>query len=180
MADEKEVKKDEVVEEKEAETKAEETAPAEEKQEEKAEEKTEEKAEAPAEEAEEEGAEVEVPAEFKALVEQVENMSVLELNELVKLLEKKFGVSAAAVAVAGPAGDAGGEEKSDFDVELTAIGDSKIGVIKAVKAALGLGLKEAKEMVEGAPVVVKAGAPKEEAEELKKAMEEAGATVTLK
>ncbi len=124
--------------------------------------------------------EVEVPAEFAALIEQVENMTVLELNKLVKVFEKKFGVSAAAVAAAGPAGDAGADAKTDFDVELTAPGDSKIGVIKAVKGALGLGLKEAKEMVEGAPIVVKAGVPSEEAEELKKTLEEAGAVVTLK
>ncbi len=130
----------------------------------------------------EETKEVEVPAEFKDIVEKIENMSVMELNQLVKVFEEKFGVSATAVA-AGPAagGDAGGaEEKSEFDVELTSAGESKIGAIKAVKTALGLGLKEAKDMVEGAPVVVKAGASKDEAEELKKALEEAGATVTLK
>lgn len=135
--------------------------------------------EAPAEEA---GADVEVPAKFKDLVETVEGLSVLELHELVKLLEKKFDVSAAAVAVAAPgaAGGDAGEEKSSFDVELASVGDSKIAVIKAIKEVLGLGLKEAKDMVEGAPVVVKAGAKKEEAEELKAKLEEAGASVELK
>ena len=125
---------------------------------------------------------VEVPAEFKALVEQVEKMSVLELHSLVKLLEKRFGVSAAAVAVAGPAagGDAGGAEQSEFTVELTDAGAQKIAVIKVVKEACGLGLKEAKEMVDGAPAEVKAGLKKEDAEELKAKLEEAGAKVNLK
>lgn len=127
-------------------------------------------------------AEVEVPAAFKKLVEEIEKMTVLELSELVKVLEKKFGVSAAAVAVAGPAagGAGGGEEKSSFDVELTDGGANKIAVIKVVKEALGLGLKEAKDMVDGAPAVMKAGLKKEEAEELKKKVEEAGGKVTLK
>ena len=126
---------------------------------------------------------VEVPAEFQALVEQVEKMTVLELHELVKVLEKRFGVSAAAVAVAGggaAGGDAGGEEQSEFTVELTDAGAQKIAVIKVVKAACGLGLKEAKEMVDGAPAEVKAGLKKEDAEALQKELEEAGATVTLK
>lgn len=125
---------------------------------------------------------VEVPKEFAALVEQVEKMSVLELHELVKVLEKRFGVSASAVAVAGPAagGDAGGEEQSEFTVELTEAGGQKIAVIKAVKEILGLGLKEAKEMVDGAPAEVKAGLKKEDADEMKAKLEEAGATVTLK
>lgn len=124
---------------------------------------------------------VEVPAEFKALVEQVEKMSVLELHELVKVLEKRFGVSASAVAVAGPAagGDAA-EEQSEFAVELTEAGAQKIAVIKAVKEVLGLGLKEAKEMVDGAPAVLKEGVKKEDAEALKAKLEEAGAKVTLK
>lgn len=124
---------------------------------------------------------VEIPKEFKALVEQVEKMSVLELHELVKVLEKRFGVSASAVAVAGPAaaGDAG-EEQSEFTVELTEAGAQKIAVIKAVKEALGLGLKEAKDMVDGAPAVVKEGMKKEDAEALKAKLEEAGAKVTLK
>lgn len=124
---------------------------------------------------------VEVPAEFAALVEQVEKMTVLELHELVKVLEKRFGVSASAVAVAGPAagGDAA-EEQSEFTVELTEAGAQKIAVIKAVKEVLGLGLKEAKEMVDGAPAVVKEGVKKEDAEALKAKLEEAGAKVTLK
>ncbi len=124
---------------------------------------------------------VEIPEQFKKLVEQVETMSVLELNELVKVLEKRFGVSAAAVAVAGPAaaGDAG-EEQSEFTVELTDAGAQKIAVIKVVKEVLGLGLKEAKEMVDGAPAEVKAGMKKEDAEALKAKLEEAGAKVTLK
>lgn len=128
-----------------------------------------------------EESQAEVPAEFKELVEKVENMSVLELNQLVKVLEKRFGVSAQAVAVAGGAsGDSATEEQDEFTVELTSAGDKKIGVIKAVKAALGLGLKEAKELVESAPAVLKEGASKEDSEELKKAIEEAGGTVTLK
>ena len=125
---------------------------------------------------------VEVPKEFKKLVEQVEEMTVLELHELVKVLEKRFGVSASAVAVAGPAaGDsASGDEQSEFTVELTEVGGQKIAVIKAVKEACGLGLKEAKEMVDGAPAEVKVGLKKEDAEALKAKLEEAGATVTLK
>jgi len=128
------------------------------------------------------GETVVVPAKFKALVDAVETMTVLDLHELVKLLEKKFGVSAAAVAVAGPAAVAAGdvEEKSLFNVELTAAGDQKIGVIKVVKAELGLGLKEAKDMVEAAPTMLKEGMKKEDAEALKKKIEEAGGKVTLK
>ncbi len=124
-------------------------------------------------------ADVEVPEKFKALVEQVENMSVLELNELVKLLEKKFGVSAAAVAVAGPAG-AAAEEQSEFTVVLTSDGGAKIPVMKAVKEILGLGLKEAKELVEGIPANIKEGVSKEEAEEVKGKIQEAGGKVELK
>tara|TARA_B100000508_G_scaffold53461_1_gene41406 strand:+ start:1667 stop:2185 length:519 start_codon:yes stop_codon:yes gene_type:complete len=126
---------------------------------------------------------VEVPKEFAKLVEQVEKMTVLELHELVKVLEKRFGVSAAAVAVAGGAGaggDAGGEEQTEFTVELADAGAQKIAVIKVVKEVCGLGLKEAKEMVDGAPAEVKAGIKKEEAEEIKGKLEEAGATVNLK
>jgi len=124
---------------------------------------------------------VEIPEAFKALVEQVETMTVLELHELVKVLEKRFGVSASAVAVAGPAagGDAA-DEQSEFTVVLTAAGASKIAVIKAVKSACGLGLKEAKELVDGAPADVKAGLKKEDAEALKAELEAAGATVELK
>ena len=142
-------------------------------------EKEEKKEEAPA--AEEE--EVEVPAKFKKLVEEVENMSVLELHELVKVLEKKFGVSAAAVAVAAPgagAGAAAEEEKSSFTVELADAGGQKIAVIKVVKEVLGLGLKEAKDLVDGAPSPLKENVPKEEAEEIKTKIEEAGGKVELK
>lgn len=137
-------------------------------------------AEAPATDSAEEA--VEVPAKFKTLVEQVETMSVLELNELVKILEKKFGVSAAAVAVAAPGAAAGGEEeeKSSFTVELTDAGAQKIAVIKAVKEILGLGLKEAKELVDGVPSVLKENVPKEESAELKAKIEEAGGKVELK
>lgn len=124
---------------------------------------------------------VEVPAKFKKLVEEIEGMSVLELHELVKTLEKKFGVSAAAVAVAGPAAAGpAAEEKSTFTAELTAGGEQKIQVIKVVKEVLGLGLKEAKDLVDGAPAVLKENMKKEEAEELKKKIEEAGGKVTLK
>ncbi|MCR4325644.1 MAG: 50S ribosomal protein L7/L12 [Patescibacteria group bacterium] len=116
------------------------------------------------------------------MVEAVEKMTVLELNELVKVFEKKFGVSAAAVAVAGPAagGAAAGEEKSEFTVELTSVGEQKIAVIKVVKEVLGLGLKEAKDMVESAPAVLKEDVKKEDAEEWKKKIEDAGGKVTLK
>lgn len=115
----------------------------------------------------------------------IENMTVLELAELVKELEEKFGVSAAApvaVAAAGPAVAAGPaeEEKTEFDVVLKAAGDKKINVIKVVRAVTGLGLKEAKDMVDGAPNTVKEGASKEEAEDIKKQLEEAGASVELK
>jgi large subunit ribosomal protein L7/L12 len=124
----------------------------------------------------------EVPAKFKKLVEEVENMTVLELSELVKVFEKKFGVSAAAVAVAGPAAGAaaGGEEKSTFDVELTDAGANKIAVIKVVKEALALGLKEAKDLVDGAPSMLKQGIKKEDADELAKKITEAGGKATLK
>jgi large subunit ribosomal protein L7/L12 len=119
------------------------------------------------------------------VVEFIENMTVLELAELVKELEEKFGVSAAApVAVAAAAGPAAAapaaEEKDEFNVVLTSAGDKKINVIKVVRAATGLGLKEAKDLVDGAPQTVKEVLPKAEAEELKKQLEEAGATVELK
>jgi large subunit ribosomal protein L7/L12 len=116
-----------------------------------------------------------------SIIEAVEKMTVLELNELVKAIEEKWGVSAAAVAVAGPAaaGDAG-EEQSSFNVELTDGGAQKIAVIKVVKEVLGLGLKEAKDMVDAAPAIVKEGMKKEDAEALKAKLEEAGAKVTLK
>jgi len=118
------------------------------------------------------------------VVEFIENMTVLEMSEFVKELEEKFGVSAAApvaVAAAPAAGDAAAaEEKSEFDVILASFGEKKINVIKAVRAITGLGLKEAKELVDGAPGTVKEGASKDEAEEIKKQLEEAGATVELK
>jgi large subunit ribosomal protein L7/L12 len=125
---------------------------------------------------------VEVPSKFKKLVEEVEGMTVLELSELVKVLEKKFGVSAAAVAVAGPAAAGAGDEeaKSTADVELTDSGASKIAVIKVVKEALALGLKEAKDLVDAAPSMLKTGMKKEDAAELAKKLTDAGAKVTLK
>jgi large subunit ribosomal protein L7/L12 len=126
-------------------------------------------------------------ADLEKIVEELSNLTVLEAAELSKLLEEKWGVSAAApVAVAaagGAGGDAGAEaavEKDEFDVVLTAAGDKKINVIKEVRAITGLGLKEAKDLVEGAPSPVKEGASKDEAEEIKKKLEEAGATVELK
>ena len=129
----------------------------------------------------EETKKVEVPAKFKALVTEVEKMSVLDLHELVKTLEAHFGVSAAAVAVAGPAvAAAAAEEKSSFNVELTDAGAQKIAVIKAVKEALGLGLKEAKDLVDAAPSVLKTDMKKDAAEALKKAVETAGGKVVLK
>ena len=129
----------------------------------------------------EEKAEVEVPAKFKKIVEEVEAMTVLELSELVKVFEKKFGVSAAAVAVAGPAAAGAADEgKSTVNVELTDAGAAKIQVIKVVKEALGLGLKEAKDLVDGAPNLLKENASKEDAEDLKKKIEDAGGKVTFK
>ena len=117
-----------------------------------------------------------------AMIEEVKGLSVLELNELVKALEEEFGVSAAAVSVAGPAagGAAAAEEKTEFDVELTEAGANKVKVIKVVREITGLGLKEAKEVVDGAPKVVKEGASKEEAEEIQKKLEAEGAKVPLK
>lgn len=128
---------------------------------------------------------IEVPEKFKALVEQIEKMSVLDLSELVKVLEDKFGVSAAAPAMmmaAAPAagGAAAAEEKTEFNVELTDAGANKINVIKAVKEITGLGLADAKALVDGAPKMVKEAVKKEEAEEMKKKIEEAGGKVTLK
>lgn len=123
-----------------------------------------------------------VPAKFESIVKQIEEMSVLDLNELVKLFEAKFGVSAAAVAVAGPAAGAasGAEEKDDFTVVLASDGGAKIAVMKVVKEALGLGLKEAKDMVDNVPATLKEGMKKEDAEALKKQIEEAGGKVELK
>ena len=116
------------------------------------------------------------------IIEVIKGLTVLELNDLVKACEEEFGVSAAAGVVVAAAGAEGGaaEEKTEFDVELTEVGANKVKVIKAVQDATGLGLKEAKEVVDGAPKVVKEGATKEEAEALKAQLEEVGAVVTLK
>lgn len=118
------------------------------------------------------------------ILEAIAGLSVLELSELITAMEDKFGVSAAAAAVAVAAPAAGGgeaaAEKDEFDVVLGGFGDNKVAVIKAVRGATGLGLKEAKEMVEGAPATIKEGVAKAEAEELKKTLEEAGASVELK
>lgn len=130
----------------------------------------------------------EIPEKFKTLVEQIEKLSVLELSELVKVLENRFGVSAsmpmmmapaAGAAGAGAAAEEGAAEKSEFNIELKSIGASKINVIKVVREITGKGLKEAKDLVDGAPKTVKEKVPKTEAEELKKKLEEAGATVEL-
>ncbi|OHA88602.1 MAG: 50S ribosomal protein L7/L12 [Candidatus Zambryskibacteria bacterium RIFCSPHIGHO2_02_FULL_43_14] len=125
--------------------------------------------------------EVAVPAKFQKIVSEIEAMSVLELNELVKVFENKFGVSATAVAAAGPlvAGPAE-EEKSTASVELTDGGANKIAIIKVIKEVLGLGLKEAKDLVDAAPSMLKVDMKKEEAQALKKSIEEAGGKVTLK
>lgn len=127
---------------------------------------------------------VQVPAKFKAIVEEVEKMSVMDLSELVKVLEEKFGVSAQAM-MAAPVAAAGAPaaevvEKSSFNVELKSSGEQKIAVIKVVREITGLGLKEAKDLVDGAPKMVKEGVAKAEAEEMKKKLIEAGATVELK
>ena len=118
------------------------------------------------------------------ILEAISNMSVMEVVELISDMEEKFGVSAAAAVAAAPAagGDAGAaaEEQTEFDVVMTSFGDNKISAIKAVRGITGLGLKEAKEMVEGVPVTVKEGASKDEAEDVKKQLEEAGATIELK
>ncbi|WP_144137958.1 50S ribosomal protein L7/L12 [Paraburkholderia sp. BCC1884] len=116
------------------------------------------------------------------ILEAVSSMSVLELNELVKAFEEKFGVSAAAVAVAGPAGGAAAvaEEQTEFTVNLTEVGANKVSVIKAVRELTGLGLKEAKDLVDGAPKPVKEAVPKAAAEEAKKKLEEAGAKAEIK
>ena len=126
-------------------------------------------------------------ADIKAIAEELVNLTVKEVNELAEVLKEEYGIepaAAAAVAVAAPAGGdggaGGGEEKSDFDVILKAAGGSKLQVVKAVKELTGLGLKEAKELVDGAPKAVKEGVGKDEAEGIKKALEEAGAEVELK
>ncbi len=130
--------------------------------------------------------EVKVPAKFKELVAEIEKMSVMDLAELVKILEEKFGVSASAPMFAmGAMPAANGqaaavEEKTEFTVELSAAGDNKIGVIKALREVVELGLKDAKDLVDGAPKTVKEAVKKEEAEAIKKKLEAAGAKVTLK
>jgi len=133
----------------------------------------------------EEKKDVVVPEKFKAIVSEIEKMSVLDLSELVKVLEEKFGVSAAAPMMMGAMPAAGGaaeavEEKTEFDVELTAAGMQKINVIKAVREVTGLGLKEAKDLVDGAPKVIKEKIVKAQAEEVKKKLEDAGATAVIK
>ena len=123
-------------------------------------------------------------ADFAKIIDEIKNMKVMELNELIKAIEEEFGVSAAAmaapVAAAGGAAAPAEEEKTEFDVILKSAGANKIAVIKVVKEITGLGLKEAKELVDGAPSVVKEGLPKADAEGLKKELEEAGAQVELK
>ena len=127
---------------------------------------------------------VEIPAKFKSLVEEIEKMSVLDLAELVKILEEKFGVSAAAPAMMMAGAPAGAvaevEEKDSFDIEITEAGANKIAVIKAVRVVTEMGLKEAKDLVDAAPKLVKENVAKEESETIKKKLEEAGATVELK
>ncbi len=123
-------------------------------------------------------------ASQEEILETISNMTVMEIVDLISAMEEKFGVSAAAAVAAAPvaAGDAGGaaEEKTEFDVVMTSFGSNKVSVIKAVRGITGLGLKEAKELVESAPAPVKEGASKEEAEEIKKQLEEAGASVEVK
>src|SRR3989344_5241899 len=129
----------------------------------------------------EENKPVEIPAKFAKIVSEIESMSVLDLNELVKVFENKFGVSATAVAAAGPAATGPvEEEKSTANVELTDGGANKIAIIKVVKEVLGLGLKEAKDLVDAAPSMLKSDMKKEEAAALKKSIEDAGGKVTLK
>ena len=133
----------------------------------------------------EEKKEVVVPAKFEKLVAEIEKMSVLDLSELVTVLEDKFGVSAAAPMMMGAPAAAGAapeaaDEKTEFDVEITSAGQQKINAIKAVREITGLGLKEAKDLVDAAPKVIKEKATKAEAEDMKKKLEEAGASVTLK
>jgi large subunit ribosomal protein L7/L12 len=129
--------------------------------------------------------ELQMAVSQEEMLDSISNMSVMEVVDLIKAMEDKFGVSAAAAVAAAPAGgagDAGGavEEQTEFDVILTSFGENKVGVIKAVRASTGLGLKEAKDLVESAPAPIKEAASKGECEELKKVLEEAGATVELK
>ena len=127
---------------------------------------------------------VKVPSKFKSIVEEIEKMSVLDLSELVSLLEDKFGVSAAAPVALATTPVTGGEEvaeeKSSFNVELTTLGDNKIGVIKAIREVTQLGLKEAKDMTDNVPVMIKEGVAKDKAEKMKNKLSEAGATISLK
>ena len=124
-------------------------------------------------------------ASQEEILEAISNMSVMEVVDLISAMEEKFGVSAAAAVAAAPAAagaeaGAAAEEKTEFDIVMTSFGSNKVSVIKAVRAITGLGLKEAKEMVEGAPANIKEGASKEEAEDIKKQLEEAGASVEVK
>ena len=122
-------------------------------------------------------------ADIQKIMDEIKELTVLELNDLVKACEEEFGVSAAAgvvVVAAAGAGAGAAEEKSEFDVELTSFGEKKMDVIKVIRTITGLGLKESKELVEGAPKMVKEGASKEEAEDIKKKLEEVGAVITLK
>jgi large subunit ribosomal protein L7/L12 len=134
----------------------------------------------------EEKKEISVPAKFKDLVKQIEELSVLDLAELVKVLEEKFGVSAAAPIMAAAAAPASAEaaadkeEKTSFNIELKSAGDQKINVIKVIREVTNLGLKEAKDMVDGAPKIMKENVKKEEADEIKKKLEAVGATIELK
>jgi large subunit ribosomal protein L7/L12 len=121
-----------------------------------------------------------IPEKFQAIVSAVEKMSVMDLAELIKVLEEKFGVSAAAPVAAAAAAAPAAEEKTQFDVEITAAGDNKIGVIKAIRELTQMGLKEAKDLVDTAPKTLKEGISKADAEAMKKRLEEAGAKVTLK
>ncbi len=170
MAEEKENKKEDK-------KKDEEEKDESEKKEEKKEQKKEKKEEKDEEEAEDEE-EVEVPEKFEDIVEKIEEMSVVELSDLVSILEKKFNVSAVAPA-AGGNGGGGEEEKSEYDVVLKEVGDQKINVIKEVKKITGLGLKEAKGLVDEAPSPIKEGVSKDDAEEMKSQLQDAGATVSL-
>lgn len=173
-------------EEKQENTNQEESQQEESQQEEQAQEQEQAQTEEAKEEASSEEEEVEVPEKFQGLVEQIESMSVLDLSELVSILEKKFGVSAAAPAAAPAAagaeggGEAAQEEKSEFDVELSDAGSNKINVIKAIRSITDMGLKDAKALADGTPAVLKEGVKKEDAEQMKSQLEEAGATVTLK
>lgn len=134
------------------------------------------------------GSRLDVGKKFKSIVEEIEKMSVLDLSELVKILEDKFGVSPLGVApmmMGVPTGtgedpSADGEEKTEFTIELTSVGDNKIGIIKAVREITEIGLKDAKDLVESAPAIIKEGVKKEDAEEMKKKIEAAGGQVTLK